>query len=102
AGSARTGAKARAGGARRRRSRSRRSTGTARRTWACSGSPARPATEAGAEAAAEAAKTTAAADIHAPKVALAHGRVPGGLDLAGINTAQDSDVVHDVGVRSAG
>src|SRR5690606_35725890 len=56
-----------------------------------------------AEAAAAAAESTTAAttNIHATQIALAHGSVPGGLDLTGFHTRQDSQVVHDVGIRGA-
>src|SRR5690606_30998085 len=53
--------------------------------------------------AAESSETAAAtAHTHAPEVTLANDRVPAGLELAGFDTAQDSDVVYDVGIRTAG
>src|SRR5690606_5505206 len=66
------------------------------RTGACAAAAATTAAEAATTA--EAAAT--AADVHAPEIALAHGGLPGRLDLTGFDTAQDSDVVHDVGIGS--
>src|SRR5207244_9466298 len=45
--------------------------------------------------------TTAATNIHAPDIALAHHSVPGGLDLAGFVDVDSGDV-DDVGIGDTG
>src|SRR5207249_7422103 len=52
-------------------------------------------------AAAEPNSTTAAANIHAPDIALAHHSVPGGLNLAGFVDVDSGDV-DDVGIGDTG
>jgi hypothetical protein len=65
-----------------------------------SGNRTRPTTTT-TRAAASAARSTAAANIQAPNIALAHGSVPGGLDLTGFRVDCDAvvDAIIDENVR---